>query len=448
VGRSRSAPGARRIPAPATAAAPDPSRGRAGAEGEPADLAGWPAVLDRPLTELAAAAVDAIAAALLEAAGGCDDPTLAHGRAGIALFLAERDRRADSGSGGAPAAALHAARALVAQRPLGPGLFEGVAGITWLTAQLMPDSAAAMNASFDRLLAERLRDHRWEKPFDLFTGPVGFGVYALERVADEAGRELLRLAIERLAELVHTLADGLAWSGWCLRSGTPRRGYHLGVAHGTPGAIALLAAAIRAGHASPLAVELLDGAMCFMLARARDDRDQPALAQWHFPGEADLEGRSAWCNGDPGACVAMLAGARALGRPDWERRIVEIALAAATRDPEQTRVCDPSLCHGEAGLGHIFHRLYAMTGEQSFACASRHWYSRLLARLDPAAPVAGFACLRAASDQPGESQLDWRAEPGFIAGAAGVGLALLAASGGAEPRWDRALLLSGPSPAA
>jgi hypothetical protein len=38
------------------------------------------------------------------------------------------------------------------------------------------------------------------------------------------------------------------------------------------------------------------------------------------------------------------------------------------------------------------------------------------------------------------SDLGWQDDPGFLTGAAGVGLALLAATTPVEPAWDRLLL--------
>jgi hypothetical protein len=39
---------------------------------------------------------------------------------------------------------------------------------------------------------------------------------------------------------------------------------------------------------------------------------------------------------------------------------------------------------------------------------------------------------------------EWKTEPGFLSGVAGVGLALLAAVTDFEPLWDRVLLVSIP----
>jgi hypothetical protein len=59
----------------------------------------------------------------------------------------------------------------------------------------------------------------------------------------------------------------------------------------------------------------------------------------------------------------------------------------------------------------------------------------------PGKGVAGFSSLTV--DEDGSER--WLSEPGLLTGAAGVGLALLAAVGKVEPRWDRVLLVSVPT---
>ena len=117
---------------------------------------------------------------------------------------------------------------------------------------------------------------------------------------------------------------------------------------------------------------------------------------------------------------------------------MDLALLAARRPPEETGVVDAGLCHGAAGLGHLFNRLYQATDEPKLADAARYWFGRALEMRSPGSAGAGFSALL----EP-HSKL-WRPEPGFLTGAAGVGLALLAATSDVEPAWDRLLLLSVP----
>jgi hypothetical protein len=69
---------------------------------------------------------------------------------------------------------------------------------------------------------------------------------------------------------------------------------------------------------------------------------------------------------------------------------------------------------------------------------------RALDLQEPGRGVAGF--ITWGPDASG--QMDWRDDPTLLTGAAGVGLALLAATTPLEPAWDRWLLLSPAVPSA
>src|SRR5262245_54905738 len=64
--------------------------------------------------------------------------------------------------------------------------------------------------------------------------------------------------------------------------------------------------------------------------------------------------------------------------PAWERASLRIALRAAERPDATAGVIDAGLCHGAAGLAHIFHRLHRATGDVRLAGAARRWFARTL----------------------------------------------------------------------
>jgi hypothetical protein len=108
--------------------------------------------------------------------------------------------------------------------------------------------------------------------------------------------------------------------------------------------------------------------------------------------------------------------------------------AAAQRD--NTGVRDAGLCHGAAGLGHLFNRLFHAVGDACFFEAARFWFQNCLEMRRPRRGVAGFS--RHWQSQDGADC--WLKDPGLLSGAAGIGLALLAAITDVEPKWDRILL--------
>jgi hypothetical protein len=99
-------------------------------------------------------------------------------------------------------------------------------------------------------------------------------------------------------------------------------------------------------------------------------------------------------------------------------------------------VRDAGLCHGAFGVAHLFNRIFQATGEERFAQAARLWIGEGLALRRRGLGVAGFSVWDVTT--PGGPT--WTAESGFLTGAAGIGLALLAAASEVEPAWDRLLL--------
>jgi hypothetical protein len=88
--------------------------------------------------------------------------------------------------------------------------------------------------------------------------------------------------------------------------------------------------------------------------------------------------------------------------------------------------------------------MYQMTGDEVLAQAARFWFERTFDFQTPGEGVAGFRAFDPGVDgQPG-----WRADAGFLEGAAGVGLALIGAISDVEAAWDRVLLVSLPPVAA
>ncbi|HSN86814.1 MAG TPA: lanthionine synthetase C family protein, partial [Thermoanaerobaculia bacterium] len=286
-------------------------------------------------------------------------------------------------------------------------------------------------------------------------GLVGIGVYFHERLSRPTARPAAETALRRiLVQLMNSVEEsdgGLTWHTSPellpqeVRDSHPQGYYNVGMAHGVPGVIALLGILCEAGFDQSGGLDsdarpLLAGAVDWLLARELPPEAATRFPHLAGPGIAPAPSRLAWCYGDPAIAVALLGAARRSGNTEWERAARRIALDAAARSPEGSRVIDAGLCHGAAGLGHLFHRLHQATGEEALAGAARFWFRQALDLRRPGEGVAGF--LAWAPLPNGEE--GWDADPGFLTGASGVALALLAALSPIEPAWDRLLMVSIP----
>ncbi|HWU89806.1 MAG TPA: lanthionine synthetase C family protein [Kofleriaceae bacterium] len=395
----------------------------------------WRPLLDGAQADRARETLDALAGALDGELAAVASPALLDGAASRALVFAYLDRAwPDRGHAERTARWLDRAVERLAEQPMAEGLYAGFTGVAWVVEHLAEDcadsdaDAADASAAIDDELRDRLRgapgtglDH------DLTDGLTGLGVYALERLPRASGAELLALVVERLCEAAETHGDGVTWRSTPERMLAETRaeypsGYHdMGVAHGVPGPIALLAGACAAGVAGPRARPLLDGAWRWMLANRLPPGEGSTFPLWQCADRPAQPARSAWCYGDPGAARAMFVAARAIGSEPWARVALAIARQATARPRDRCGCDDPGLCHGAAGLAHLANRMWQDTGDPTFADAARGWYDDALAMPRPD-------------------------DPSFLTGAAGIALALAAALAPVEPAWDRVLLASLPPP--
>lgn len=290
---------------------------------------------------------------------------------------------------------------------IGMSLFGGALGVGWSVAHLAGgDDADRVCASIDRVFGEMLA-RGWTGDYDLVDGLVGVGVYGLERDSSA----ILLGVLDALEIRAVPMASGLGWRSSPDRVPELGEYFDLGVAHGVAGVVALLARYLERGIEVERVRRLLEGAVGFLL----DVPDNPA---GRFPSTAGrLRGVHtsplAWCYGDLGVSLSLLAAARVTSRDAWRAEALKLALSCSTRD----RVDGPGLCHGAAGAAHLFARLHAQTGDDAFRAAACRWLDRTLA-----------------ADIPADASL--------LGGATGIGLVLTAAVSTEDPAWDRLLLIS------
>lgn len=371
------------------------------------------------------------------------DPSLANGHAGLALVHAAlHPLFPRSGHDDRSNDALDRAIRALARHPMPPHLYSGFTGVAWVEEHLRGHSNDDANEAIDDALLTYLSVPRHES-FDLIRGLSGIAVYALERLPRRAARRILERIVERLAESARRRSPGLAWwtdPRWIHPSvrRKPHFAWNLGVGHGMPGVIAALAGALRAGIEPRTTRRLLDGAVRWLLAQEMRERTDAGFAMATGPGVPRTPGRSAWCYGDPGIAATLLAAATAASEPTWRAEAIRIALRAADRPPEECRVVDAGLCHGAAGLGHVYHRMHLTTGEPRLARAARAWLVRALAFRKPGRGIEQFPSWNIAAD----GRTSWDVDPSWLTGAAGVAIAFASALSEGDPSWDRAMLLS------
>jgi len=337
-----------------------------------------------------------------------------------------------------------------------PHLFAGYTGVGWATDLLgstLPCDEVEGDLDWDGVHEELeealLRDlAELHEPanFDLIAGPVGWGLYSLQRWPHPRAQRALDLIVDFLERTAESTPSGIRWwtspdllPAW-QREAYPDGYYNLGIAHGIPAIWVLLGQVIERGIRMEHARRLLDGAVRWVLSQ-RIETGGTMFPSMVAEGQSARRSRLAWCYGDLGIAAALLVAARCTGREPWETEAISIARNAAKVSFEESRVEDSGLCHGAAGLGHTFNRMYQATGDESLLEAARSWLRRALEMRLADGGVAGYASRRTEGDRP-DGPWIWAPTPGILEGAAGVALALLGGFARSEPTWDRLLFLS------
>lgn len=326
-----------------------------------------------------------------------------------------------------------------------PGLYGGAARVAFTIGHL----SAGEDADLACEMIERSLLRFLERPtelYDLISGLVGIAVPVLQRIADgkpsPSSEPVARSILDHLERLARPMETGIAWftppdllPDW-QRAVAPEGYTNLGLAHGIPGVIAILARYVTAGVDAPRARVLLEAAVAYLRSVAG-----PTVGSRYAAWLPSTNGtaRVAWCYGDLGVAVALMSAASATGRDDWRRDALELARGMAARPFEQSQVNDTGLCHGAAGIAHLFNRLAQATGEADLARTADAWFGHTLTMRRGDA-IAGFPRAAAADGLTFEPAAD------LLTGAIGVALALHAAIAPIEPAWDQ-LLLADLSPA-
>ena len=368
------------------------------------------------------------------------EPSLAGGQAGFALFHAYVNRTDDAVD------ALERAIDAMATRKMQPNLYAGFPGVAWTMehlGDLFDNEGDDPNAAIDEALVDAL-SRPWRGDYDVINGVTGLGLFGLERAYAGRGTRIVELAIEQLAAMSTEKDGGRTWwtdPAWMIpetREVFPHGYHNMGIAHGVPGAVALLAMALERGITPERTRALLDGSVAWLLAnRLPPELQTKTTAVFPYHQEELAAGthegtRVAWCYGDPGVAISLLLAGRAAGVAAWEEAGLHAARVAATRPFKDTGVIDAGICHGSAGLAHLFNRLWQATGDERFAEVARRWVEHTIG-LRGDKGIGGYQA--------------WKADhfedtTGYLTGATGIGLALAATIATTPPDWDRPLLVS------
>lgn len=373
--------------------------------------------------------------------------SLMSGLAGWAVFLAYAGRLlSDARYSNAAMAVCDELMVRMEGEIMPPGM-HGIHGAAWavdLAMKILGQHGAddTITPELDDLTLTYLQGAGTELHFDHVDGLVGLAALALHR---PKRHQIVSTVVRLLRDRAEQQPTGLAWRTHsnqmivgpsiekAAEFANPGGVLNLGVAHGTPGVIGLLAYAIEDDCEAALAKELLSEA-CSWLFSVRDTSNTYA-SKFGYTTEKKRQSRAAWCYGDPGILSVLVRARRVAPSKIIRVMTEELAVALASRSTLMDEVAEVGLCHGAAGLAHMFSVSGRLLEDDALLDLSKAFAWRTVDLFE------GGALSRIHSFAP-DRLTDEMHRLGLFEGAVGVGLACIAALDSTCSEWDQLLMIS------
>jgi lantibiotic modifying enzyme len=319
---------------------------------------------------------------------------------------------------------------------------DGLSGFSWLLEHLVTRNVLERDDirildDFDEYLCKKGLSLLNNDHFDFIHEAFGIAYYFLQRIHKKQSLVFLNDFIDIIYKKSHFKSTNGSCFLKVLDVVKGIKHINFGLAHGLPSFIVFFSKTTKLGINKQKSIELINGYINFLLEHKFNSINSLSL----FPNsDKDSErykpSRLAWCYGDLGISTSIFQAASTLNRKDLEQTALDIILHSAKRlNLEENFVFDAGICHGTAGIAHIYNRLYRNTQKVELKLASNYWIEQTLKM---SFFEDGFAGYKAWNGY----KIGWKKEIGLLEGVSGIGLALISAVSDIEPAWDECLLLS------
>lgn len=289
-------------------------------------------------------------------------------------------------------------------------------------------------APFDSFLIKNTQNDFAANNYDYLHGALGYGINFLK---GSNHTDTLNYIFEELNKSAEDFNErGYAWIS--SNSFTKQTGYNLSLSHGISSIIYFLSNLYLKSDDKEKTYNLLSKAITYLESNIQPyDKIGSYFSSWAMDNNETEKSRLAWCYGDMGIAISLWQAGNNTNTQKWKELAEEIMLHSSTRrDLELEFVKDAGLCHGSAGLGLIFARMYNYTQKEEFKDAANYWLNATLELAIYDDGLAGYKIYRT------KEFGGYVNDSSFLEGITGVGLFLISAISDIEPVWDATILLS------
>ncbi|KAA2241357.1 lanthionine synthetase C family protein [Chitinophaga agrisoli] len=324
----------------------------------------------------------------------------------------------------------------------------GVSGIAWGIHHLIQGGFAEAEdmeevfGEVDDILGKFMTEELRTDKYDFLHQGLGPALYFLDRLPQPSAAAYLTNLVQELERSAVIDADGVRWKDHFSKTATEmdQDCFNLGLAHGMPAIVTILGMIKEKGIAMEATSRLLDGSMQFLLTMRNDPGEghislYPSAVGNHNTTVSSRHSRLGWCYGDLGIAATLWGTGIRTGNPAWQQAGYDIFdYSLQHRDNKNGSVYDACLCHGAAGISHMYRRAYRDSKDARLLEGANHWLQQTLEMKTWEDGYAGFKFYTHPNFENSHNLLE---------GITGIGLALIAAlDEDTPPAWDRCLLLS------
>lgn len=318
-----------------------------------------------------------------------------------------------------------------------PTYCSGISGLGWTCYHLSKCNFINLNdvkflKEIDEYLMCCMRNCFLENNYDFLHGGLGIGYYFINK-KDKAGIDLL---LELINKLSMQQDDGSLFWRSMIEFPTREMGVNISLSHGITGIVACLLKLLTIDEYANDVKEIITKSINYILSQQnRENRISyfPTYSQGN--ARNTMWSRLGWCYGDLGIAFTIYRISKIFERRDLEKFSLEVLQHSSKRlDMKKNAVFDAGICHGSAGIAHIYRRIYCQTKSIDFYKSSEYWFKKTIefARHDSA--PAGYK--------------KWIKDDilcedySLLNGLIGIGLCIISKLNPDLSDWDECILLS------
>ena len=318
---------------------------------------------------------------------------------------------------------------------------DGLAGICWGINHLVNKKIIDTDVDllFEDLeiplLAESENDMR-ANFFDFIHGGLGASIYAFDRLDNIKAKIHISKTVNYIYEYAEILNEEVKWKTIInINEGVEKIEYNLGLSHGIPSIIWVLCKSYDSNIETEKCSQLIKGSINWILKQKLNINSISLFPSAIEIGRLQKHSRLGWCYGDLGIASIIWQAGKSLNNEVWKAEAIKIMTHASNRKNfKDNGIFDAGLCHGTAGIAHIYNRFYFETKLKKFKETANFWIGETLKLASYNDGLAGFKSMSEGMGYVNEYSL--------LEGVSGIGLALYSHISDEEPTWDRCLLLS------